>query len=672
MNSVADAPSASSGHHSPDSQGNPSLRPEAEPLNRWAPALLLLGAAALYLIRLGWVGLFDPCEGMYAEIPREMIVLKDWITPHFNFVRYFEKPPLIYWLNAVAFKLLGFSEFSARLPTAAAAIAGIGFVYAIGRDLWGRRAGLAAGAILGTSFGWFIFGRLNLPDMLFTALLTGAFWGFSRVLLSKEPRPAAILGGYAAMAAAVMAKGLIGVVFPVLTVGAFIVFSRDWQLVRRMKLIQGGLLFLAITAPWHILMAEKNPGFLWFFFVNEHLSRFIGSRQADYSAVPLTTYLALTAVWFCPWIIFLPAALRRCCSRATDDGRMDRGVLFVLCWAGAVIGFFALSPARLEYYALPALPALALCVGRLWDLEIATPRKRIRAGGLLPAWIALIIFSVGLIPAANLFPRLEHMQFYNMFQGSGSAAGSVSDPTMAAAKINIVPAFADLVPLFKIVVALIVVGTGLSALAWFRHRPGLALICLVGALVVGFATIEKGFLLFSPYRSVAHLGSLLRSELQPGDQIIVDRNYEYHAAIDFYTGQRARVYRGARGDLLYGCSHYPEAAGTFVSEEEFAQLWRGPGRVFLLSDAPDGLAQLRALVPNTIVLGRTGSNWLFANRAETKPPSQAKLPRQRKLDAIVKKGGACRPDALKWRTQNKRVRDDAFHLFVLGNTPMSI
>jgi hypothetical protein len=615
MNSAADAPSASSGHHSPVSQGDPPLRAESEPLNRWAPALLILGAAALYLIHLGQAGLFDPCEGMYAEIPREMIALKDWITPHFNFVRYFEKPPLIYWLNAVAFKIFGFSEFSARLPTAAAAIAGVGFVYAIGRDLWGRRAGLAAGAILGTSFGWFIFGRLNLPDMLFTALLTGACWGFSRGFLGKEPRPAAILSGYAAMAAAVMAKGLIGVVFPVLTLGAFVLFSWDWQLVRRLKLIQGGLLFLAITVPWHVLMAEKNPGFLWFFFVNEHLSRFVGSRQADYASVPLATYLGLTAVWFCPWIIFLPAALRRCCSRATDDGRMDRGVLFVLCWAGAVIGFFALSPARLEYYALPAMPALALCVGRLWDLEMAAPRKHIHTGGLLPAWIALIVFSVCLIPAANLFPRLEHMQFYNMFQGSGTPAGLVNDPSIAAAKINLVPAFSDLVPLFKIVVGLIVVGTGLSALAWFRHRPGLALFCLVGALGVGLATVEKGFVLFSPYRSVDQLGSLLRHELQPGDQIIVDRNYEYHAAIDFYTGQRARVYRGAKGDLLYG-SHYPEAGGVFVSEEEFAQLWRGPGRVFLLSDAPDSLSQLRALVPNTIVVGRTGSNWLFANRGE--------------------------------------------------------
>src|ERR1019366_772334 len=144
--------------------------PGPGPMIRWAPALLLLGAAALYLARLGRVGLFDPSEGTYAEIPREMLALRDWLTPHFNFVRYFEKPPLLYWLNALSLGALGNSEFSARLVTALAAVSGIGVVYGIGRDLWGRQAGLASAAILATSFGYFVFGRIMLPDMLLIAL----------------------------------------------------------------------------------------------------------------------------------------------------------------------------------------------------------------------------------------------------------------------------------------------------------------------------------------------------------------------------------------------------------------------------------------------------------------------------------------------------------------------
>ncbi len=115
-------------------------------LEPYGPVLLLGATAAFYLARLGAAGLYDPNEGMYAEIPREMLVLGDWLTPHFNFIRYFEKPPLLYWLTAICYQLFGISEFSSRLVTALAATGGVGVVYAIGRDLWGRRAGLISGS----------------------------------------------------------------------------------------------------------------------------------------------------------------------------------------------------------------------------------------------------------------------------------------------------------------------------------------------------------------------------------------------------------------------------------------------------------------------------------------------------------------------------------------------
>src|ERR1700722_7252234 len=312
-------------------------------LGRWAPVLLVFGAALLYLLRLGSVGLFDPTEGTYAEISREMLLLGNWLTPHFNFIPYFEKPPLLFWLNALAFRAFGLSEFSARLSTALAAVAGVGFVYCIGRDLWSRRAGLAAGAVLTTSFGYFVFGRMILPDMLFVALLTAAFWGFSRLLLDEAPPRAALLVAYAAMGGTVLAKGLIGLVFPALSIGAFLLLTRDWRLLRRLKLVRGGAIFLLITAPWHALVAWKNPGFLSFYFINEHLNRFLGRRlPLDYTSLPVATYLALTAAWFCPWSVFLPAAIRRCWPRTLSGTRAERGSLLVLLWGGTVIGFFAL------------------------------------------------------------------------------------------------------------------------------------------------------------------------------------------------------------------------------------------------------------------------------------------------------------------------------------------
>jgi 4-amino-4-deoxy-L-arabinose transferase-like glycosyltransferase len=584
-------------------------------MERWGPALLLIGVGLLYLFRLGRVALYDDDETLYAEICREMLVLKNWSTPHLNFIPYLEKPPLLYWLNAMAFKVLGLSEFSARLPTALAAVAGVGCVYGIGRDLWGRQSGLAAGAILATSFGYFVFGRMMMPDMLFVVLITATFWGFSRALLDETASHSAGLGAYAAMGGAVLAKGAIGFVFPTLAVGAFVLLTRDWHLLRRLEIARGGALFLLIAVPWHVIMAREYPGFLRYYFVDKHLYRFLGHPELlCTTSLPVPTYLAMTLVWFCPWSFFLPAALLRYWPRTLSGSRAERGFLLVLLWAGTVVGFFALSASRLEYYALPALPALALCVGRLWGGEFTRPRKTIPHGSLRLTWLGLIAFVVCLAPAAYFFPRLEHIRFYNLFPLAALPAESSRSAILAIAKIYDVPGFARLVPLLETVIALIVAGTAVSAWAWFHHRPKLALAALVGAMAAGLITVERGFLLYAPYRSVAQLAGVLRNELQPGDQIMIEGKYEHHSGIAFYTAQHIGVYRGLLGILVNG-TRYTGTEGTFVGDEEFKQLWKGSGRAYLLSDTPDCLPRMQTLAPETIVLGRTGNSWLLANHA---------------------------------------------------------
>ncbi|MGH7995454.1 MAG: phospholipid carrier-dependent glycosyltransferase [Opitutaceae bacterium] len=575
--------------------------------------MLLLGTAGLYLFRLGWVGLYDLDESVYAEISREMLALGNWITPHLDFIPYLEKPPLLYWLNALAFKAFGLSAFTARLATAVAAIAGVGFTYGIGRDIWNRRTGIAAGAMLATSFGYFVFGRMAMPDMLFASLVTAGFWGFGRALFEETPSRAAAFGGYAGMAGAVLAKGLIGL-FPAVVVGAFVALTWDWRLVRRLKLVPGILLFLLIAAPWHILIERRYPGFLWFYFVNEHVLRALGKqRLINYATLPIGTYLGITLVWFCPWTLFLPMAVRRCWPRVRSGDRAERASLFVLLWAVIVIGFFVVSAARLEYYALPALPALALLVGRLWDGEMEPERIGRRSAGLTATWIALIAFAAALIPAAFLFPKLQHETFYNLFPKAAPRVEPVPTRALATARIYEVPGFGPLVPLLEFVVALILAGAAASAWAWFRRRPRLALACLVGAMALGLTAVERGFKLFQPQESVADLARVVRSEYRPGDQILVEGKYELHSGLGFYTRRRVRVYEGRAGILLFG-SHYADPKGTFVSREQFARIWRGSARAYLLSDNPDRFSRLKALDPGTIVLGRTGPVWLFANR----------------------------------------------------------
>ncbi len=582
-------------------------------LDRWSPFLLLGGTAAFYLVRLGASGLYDPNEGMYAEIPREMVLLRDWLTPHFNFIRYLEKPPLLYWLTAVSYQFLGFSEFSSRLVTALAAVAGVGVTYGIGRDLWGRRGGLASGLILATSFGYFIFSRIIVTDMLFTALLAATFWAALHGLFDERPRRGIMLLAYIAMGLAILTKGLIGLVFPLLTVGSFVLLTRDWQLLRRLDLLRGGAVFLAITAPWHILVGLKNSGFFWFYFVHEHFLRFVGQRELDYAPLPLYAFLIMVVIWAFPWSVFLPVALRRYWPSAVKS-REDRGILLVLLWAASVIGFFALTPSRLEYYSMPAFPALALLVGRLWGAEIAPRPGRALASGLSYSCFGLLTIAVSLIPASWLFPRLENISLYNMFTAMDAYSRDIQFRILSNAEVYTVPSYNELVPLLRWLSLVLLIGIGGATFAWLRRRPGLAFGFMVVSMLPTFSFIQSGIVIFEPHRSIIHLADVIRREFRPGDQLIIEGPYENFASADFYTGQRARVLQGHFGDLEFG-SHYPEARETFLDEGEFQRLWHGRGRIFLLTDSPNRMRKLQALGSEPVVLGRSGKNWLFSNRA---------------------------------------------------------
>lgn len=579
---------------------------------RWAPVLLAAATATLYLAGLGAVGLYDPNEGMYAEIPREMLALGDWITPRFNFVRYFEKPPLLYWLTALAYLGLGVSEFAARLPTALAAIATVGLTGAIGRDLWGGRAGLVSALVLATSFGHFVFGRIVLTDMLFTALLAAAFRGFLRGLLEPAPGRWAVPGAWAALALAVLTKGLIGLVFPVAAVGGLLVLTGDRTLATRLQPGRGLLIFLAVAAPWHLAAAAGNPDFLWFYFVNEHLLRFVGRRHlVDYAPLPLPVFLLMVAVWAFPWSAFVPAAVVRYWPGRRPAAAADRGFLLVLLWAVAVVGFFALTPSRLEYYSMPAFPALALCAGRLWADETGAGATGDRRLGW--SCLALLALALALPPAAWLFPRLEGASVYNMLTAVDAYSRDIQSGILSGATTYPAPSYAELRPGLLAAALVVALAVTLATAAWFGRRPRLALASLALGMLPALGLVQLGLVLFEPHRSVVRLATVIRAEHAPGDQVVIEGPYENFAAADFYTGVPARVLNGRFGDLVFGAGD-PEARDLFLDEAGFARLWQGPGRVFLLTDVAGGADRLRHLSPPPVVLGRTGKNWLFSNR----------------------------------------------------------
>jgi hypothetical protein len=275
----------------------------------------------------------DDADGTHANAARQMALSGDWVTLRVNNVRYLEKAPLPYWIAAASFRVFGFNTFAAHLPQALAVLLLMLLGYRWALESFGERAALYTGLGVLTSAGVFLFTRVLIPDVLLSLLLAAALYSFLRALepatkpgaphLDSEiwdgpplSPPSSNLYPYAfwtTLALAVLTKGLVALVF---VAGTAIVYlgltseSRNW---RRLKPVAGALLFLAIAAPWHILAGLRNTGgmgghgFFWFYFVNEHVLRFLGRRiPMDYNKLPGYLYWSLHLVWLFPWSLFVP------------------------------------------------------------------------------------------------------------------------------------------------------------------------------------------------------------------------------------------------------------------------------------------------------------------------------------------------------------------------------
>jgi 4-amino-4-deoxy-L-arabinose transferase-like glycosyltransferase len=303
-----------------------------------ARVLCFLGALWLLLF---FASLFSPpvlddADGTHANAARQMALSGDWVTLRVNNVRYLEKAPLPYWIAAASFRVFGCNTFAAHLPQALAVLLLMLLGYRWARESFGERAALYTGLGVLTSAGVFLFTRVLIPDVLLSLLLAVALYSFLRALspstksgaphLASEmwdepPQSSAssLLYSYAfwtTLALAVLTKGLVAIVF---LAGTAIVYlgltseSRNW---RRLRPVTGALLFLAIAAPWHVLAGLRNTGgmgghgFFWFYFINEHVLRFLGRRiPMDYNKLSGYAYWSLHLVWLFPFSLFVPLFL---------------------------------------------------------------------------------------------------------------------------------------------------------------------------------------------------------------------------------------------------------------------------------------------------------------------------------------------------------------------------
>ena len=334
-------------------------------------AAAALAAVLLYLAPLGSYPLMEPDEGRYAEIPREMVESGDFVTPRLNYVKYFEKPVLLYWANAANFMLFGENEFAARFFPALCALGGVFVTAAFGASLYGRRAGFIAGAVTATSLLYFAIGTINITDMPLTFFLTLAFASFYTARTSGRKRWYLLF--YFASALAVLTKGLVGVFLPGLVILVYILVTREWRLFVEPLYLPGLLLFFAAGVPWFWAVCRENPDFFRFFFVQEHFLRYTTKMHGRYE--PFWYFLPLLPAGLAPWTAFLPALLsRRSVVRAPRCGSERRANIYLLLWAGLILLFFSMSDSKLIPYIVPCLPPLALLIGADIDRMIAEHR----------------------------------------------------------------------------------------------------------------------------------------------------------------------------------------------------------------------------------------------------------------------------------------------------------
>jgi 4-amino-4-deoxy-L-arabinose transferase-like glycosyltransferase len=358
-------------------------------LERRRIGALVLLCLILFFFRLGGHFLWDIDEGMHAVTAKNMVVTGDWVTPTFNGEVFFDKTPLSNWFSALAFIVLGFTEFAARLPAALLSLAGVLLTYLFGWRIFGGRIAFLSAVALATALEYVILARAVVHDPSLAFFVTLSLLAFYRAYTDEAGRVKYLLLMYASAGVAVLAKGPLGVLLPTCVIGLFLALRWDPGFLRKMMIVRGALITLAVAVPWYVMVALRNDTFLEYFFLKQNLGNF-GSATARH-AQPWHYYLPVLLVILLPWSLFLPLALYRWFR---DRRKLGPEWLFVIIWFSFMLLFFSAASAKLATYLLPMFPAVAFLMGGLWDRLLGPPDRRLRWGILLTQLgVALIGFA---------------------------------------------------------------------------------------------------------------------------------------------------------------------------------------------------------------------------------------------------------------------------------------
>ncbi len=599
--------------------------------------------------------LLDDADSTHASAARHIALSGDWVTLQVNGVRYLEKAPLPYWLVALCFKLFGFNTFSAHLPQAISVLLLALLGYRWANQAFGASVALYTGFATLTSAGVFLFTRIYIPEVLLSLLLCTALYCFLQTLTTPsetnvtDRKPSIYpYAMWTALALAVLTKGLVALVFFFGTATLYLVLTGDYKKIRALKPVRGTLLFLLIAAPWHILAGLRNTGgmnghgFFWFYFINEHLLRFLGKRiPMDYNKLPGYLFWSLHLVWLFPWALFTPVALisgyriwkQRYGSssptqvssilqsiRLTVDSSTVRTTLLLTLYSTLVLAFFSLSTNQ-EYYTFPAyLPLLILLCAALVRAE-----QTFSTDHLSRRWITIghaTLTVIGLAVAITLAYGLWSSRNLSFVPDIGDllAHRGVGDYTLSMSHLFDLtgPSFAAL----RLPATLAALAFALGpAIAWLlrqqrRHLAATTAIAITSAVFLVAAHIA--LVRFGPMLSSQDLAEKIQ-ELEDDGNIATDRqvllygDQAYGSSIPFYLGEQVLLVDGRSSSMLFG-STFPDAPHIFLSSSDLRNTW-GTGRrklLFVPLEKRDIVDKL--LGDHKILIEETSGKALFTDR----------------------------------------------------------
>jgi 4-amino-4-deoxy-L-arabinose transferase-like glycosyltransferase len=523
---------------------------------------LFLAFAAILIGLLRTRTLVPPDEGRYAEMAREMFASGDWITTRLNGIKYFEKPPLQTWMNALTFELFGLGDWQARLWTGLCGLLGVGLTGYAGKRVFGERIGFYAALVLASSLYWVLCSQINSVDMSLSAMMTVALCALlvaQRDDATPSERRNWMLVCWAGMALSVLAKGLIGLVLPGGVLVLYTLFARDWKIWTRLHLVKGLLLFLLIAAPWFVLVGLKNPEQPHFFFIHEHFDRFL--RKEHHREAAWWIFFALLAAGSVPWVGVLVQSLMLGARREQPAAQSAspappqrfRPRLLLLVWVAFIILFFTKSNSKLPGYIVPVFPAVALLVANY--LDVGTRGSRMLTAGLTA------LLGAGLLGFVPFMLRLARhpgeQALYAAYQPWVLAAGLV-----------------------------LLIGGALSMLYARQMQRDLTVAVLAIAGFCGTALLLTGFEPVGQVRAGTNLLPALKAAGATNPAVRVYSVGLYEQSLTFYLGRTVTLV-DYTDEFGFGLEQQPELAIPTVPA--FVERWR--------ADAAGGVKSLAIIRP---------------------------------------------------------------------------